>query len=667
MLLFFRLRGISLRVLAGLLLALGAPAGPAPAQTPPVSPTYRSRASDSLRADLRRATLPDSQRVLTLFSLEQEYYMNDDATALRIARQALALARRQGFARGELMLLSDLARICSSAEDLPQAERWAQELQRRALAAPPQLQRFRIVALQTLANVAVSQNNMPRALGYLRQSLPLLPLVANRPDSDFPLITYYGLSVGYTEMAVSQPPPADSVVRLARAYTRRFAGLARKLGRPDMLAEAYTSLGQLADAAGTDSAAHYLRQAIALSQQISSRNQEAYTRGVWAGMEQRHHRYPAAIAQARQAVALAQAVQAPGIEFESRDVLAAALAAAGQPAEAYRQALRARQLHDSTEKVNNQAGLQSLQVRFDTQRKEGQIKTLTQQQQLQQAQVRQQQQRLWMLGLGLAVVALGATAVAVLALRLRRSRALLAVQNEQLIQTRATQDRLYALVAHDLRSPVIAFAGLADLLNSYVKRQNTTGLASLGGHIRQAAQSLSELLDNLLNWALNQRGELTPQPRPLRATELLAEIANLYQNAADAAAVTLTVEAPADLLVQADANMTRTILRNLTGNALQATPSGGHVHLRASRHPDGISLQVADTGRGLTAETLAQLAASPPLHVASNGSGAGLGLLLSRNFAEAQGGHLVLANLADGTGTTATLILPPAHQTPQAA
>ena len=257
--------------------------------------------------------------------------------------------------------------------------------------------------------------------------------------------------------------------------------------------------------------------------------------------------------------------------------------------------------------------------------------------------------------------------------RLRRSRALLATQNaelaaqrntlaqqrDELAQARATQDRLYALIAHDLRSPVVAFTGLADLLNRYVAKNDTVRLAGLGGRIRQAAQHLSELLDNLLNWAVSQRGELTPQPRPLRATELLADIAALYQNAALAADVTLVTEAPEELLVQADADMTRTILRNLAGNALKATPAGGTVALRAERGGSGaVVLRVVDSGPGLTAENLLRLnEATPTLRVAGRDSGAGLGLLLSRSFAEAQGGSLVLASGAAG-GAEATLTLP---------
>lgn len=70
-------------------------------------------------------------------------------------------------------------------------------------------------------------------------------------------------------------------------------------------------------------------------------------------------------------------------------------------------------------------------------------------------------------------------------------------------------------------------------------------------------------------------------PRPLCVDELLAEMVNLYQSAATSAEVTLSCDPASNLLSQAGPDMTRTILRNLTGNALQAAPAGGTVQPRA--------------------------------------------------------------------------------------
>lgn len=637
---------------------------------------YRNRVTDSLWADLRNPARPDSQRVLTLFSLEEEYYTNDNVASLRVARQALAEARRQKFRRGELMLLNALAYTTAATQNLPQAERWAQELQHRAWAAPPPLRRFRIVALQALAHVATQQGNIPRALAYLRQTLPLMGLVANKPTSDFPLVTSHSLSDLYTQLVVQAPVPApDSLVRqafyhtrrtvaLTRTYVRRFAHEPGGPDRRDLIAAAYTQLAQLSDAIGGDSATYYFDKGARLYHLLRYGSNESKTYTQWAASALRHTQPQAARQLAAQGLALAQVYHLPAEEVSARQTLAQALAALSRPGAAYHQLDRATRLNDSLQRVRNYTYLQTLQVQFDTQRQENQIRDLTQQQAAEQERGKRQRLQLWLLGLSLTVVGGAGGAVGALALRLRRSRALLAAQNEELTRTRAAQDRLYALVAHDLRSPVVAFAGLAELLHRYAQSQDTVRLASLGGRIRQAARNLSELLDSLLNWAMSQRGELVPTPRPLRVAALLAELTDLYHNVAEAAEVALTAEAPTDLLVLADADMTRTILRNLTGNALKVTPPGGRVALQAHPGPAGIVvLELTDSGPGLTPEVLRQFGqadADQPLRVAGQGRGAGLGLLLSRTFAQAQGGSLVLANLASGAGTVARLHLPAA-------
>ena len=641
---------------------------PARAQAPPpTSSQYRSRATDSLRAVLRRgrAELADTQRTLTYFSLGQEYFLNDSPEALRVARTGLAHARRIGFLRGEYMLLSDLSRFAGDLDDFAQAERWAQELQRRTDQAPPRLHRFRAVALQTMAALANRQNDGPRSRALMQQALTLL-LALPQPAPHLELISLYGLSFDYASLVDSHPYPApDTLVRRALAYIREFTALARSQQRPDLLTQAYLARGVVAagsppGTAAADSAAYFFNQSIALSRRLGLVFYEAQAHLEQAQIALQNRRYAPAAAHARTALAQYGSIGENRGKYKTLYVLAEALAAQGQGLTAYRYAATAHHLQDSLDQVRQAATVRTAQIRYDTERKETQIRHLTLRQQVQQAEATRQRQRLWGLSVGLALAAAVLAAVAFLTLRLRRSRTQLTRQNAQLAESRATQDQLYALIAHDLRSPVVAFAGLADLLNFYVHTNNTDRLAGLGGRIRQAAQHLSELLDNLLNWAVSQRGELAPPPRPVRAAELLADTTALYEAAAMAAGVHLSCTAAPDLLVQADPDMTRTILRNLVGNALKASPANGAVSLSAECVAGQVRLLVRDNGGGLSPALLAQLnqPGDAPLRVAETGHrGAGLGLRLSRRFAEAQGGSLVLQNAPQG-GAQATLCLP---------
>ena len=653
-----------------LVLLAGLALGTAPVGAQPAPTTYRSRATDSLRAVLRlsRAELADTQRTLTFFSLGEEYFLNDSHEALRVARQGLAHARRIGFLRGEYMLLSGLSRFAGDAEDFAQGERWAQELQRRTDQAPPRLHRFRAVALQTMAALANRQGDGPRSRALMRQALTLLRALP-QPAPQLEITSLYGLSSDYAELVSTHPYPApDTLVRRALGYAREFAALARRQQRPDLLAQAYLARGMVAAnsrpaPAASDSATYFFGQSLTLARRVGLLYYEAQAHQELARMALRARRYAPATGHARTALALYGRVRESRGQYKAHYVLAEALAAQGQGLDAYRHAAAARRLQDSLEQVQQATTVRTAQIRYDTERKQNQIRQLTLRQQAQQAEATRQRQRLWGLSAGLALMAAALATVAFLTLRLRRSRTQLTQQNAELAEARATQDQLYALIAHDLRSPVVAFAGLADLLSFYVQTDNTARLAGLGSRIRQAAQHLSHLLDNLLNWAVSQRGELTPQLRPVPAAELLTDTAALYEAAATAAGVRLICTAPPDLLVRADPDMARTIVRNLVGNALKASPPNATIGLSAERGAAGtVRLRVRDQGPGVGAAVLAQfgLRGEAPLRVAETGHhGAGLGLRLSRRFAEAQGGALTLENAPEG-GAEATLLLPEA-------
>ena len=111
--------------------------------------------------------------------------------------------------------------------------------------------------------------------------------------------------------------------------------------------------------------------------------------------------------------------------------------------------------------------------------------------------------------------------------------------------------------------------------------------------------------------------------------------------------------------------MTRTILRNLVGNALKFTPSGGHVHLDASPDPDDprmVLLSCTDTGPGMSTTTVNALTSGPALpeptpEPVMRNAGLGLGLVLCRAFVHRHGGTLVIQS-RPGAGTNVTVSLP---------
>jgi signal transduction histidine kinase len=612
--------------------------------------------------DLQRqlATAPlDTSRVLLLNNLCWQLGTQNTVQALAYGQRGLRLARQLPFRLGEVYLLNSLARAAYLQHDELAAIGYYQQAVRRAEAAPRAARQLTL-ALVGLGRVAVGQQDFAEGEKYFRLALSRMQQHKHAVTPTDLGMVQNCLALLYYEWRRSGQPTPDSLDRLLNRYARLALATFRRLPPDDKLAACLNSMGDVHSLVGRyDSAAACQRAALRLYQRSGNQFGQVETRLCLAAVYLAQQRSAEAARLLRPTLAAAHQLHATGLAARGYQLLAQALAAQGQGLEAYRLARTGQALLDSVQSAERRQALARLRVQFDAERQRNQLKELTQRSLLQQAEAHRQRQYLWLASGLLLTVAAGLVVSGTLAWRLRRSQAQLTHQNEELTATRAEQDRLYALVAHDLRSPVVAFSGLADLMTRYIERHDTARLAGLGGRVRQAAEGLRGLLDNLLSWALTQRGELVASPEPLAVAALLAEAAALYQPSAEAADVHLRIEA-AEGYVLADRNMTSTILRNLLSNALRATPPGGQVVLAATAAANGyLSLQVRDTGAGMATAQLrhAQGLAQVGQPASGRRGPAGLGLRLSRVFAQAQGGQLVLSSQL-GAGTTAALSLP---------
>ncbi|MDB5270073.1 MAG: histidine kinase [Hymenobacter sp.] len=636
--------------------------GPARAQTTSINRT--GSLADSLRQVLQQPDLEPQKKVLVFDQLCWFMGQEDVGAAKRYGEQGLQLARRIGFQAGELSCLFHLSTAYLSAQEYLRAEQTGQQMLRIIAKAPPKLVYRKTLALSILAEVAEAQRDYVRAVRYRRQALAWAQAHSDTPFSVLES-AYSGLAMVYAGQMQSGNT-TDSIVALTAYHARRALPVARKDDNPIHEANTLMALVLVAQhRQQPDSAVALARQALALYHKVGAAADEAFGLQLLGQLEMDRGHAAVAASLARQAQQQAHRVQVSAEEVQSYDLLAEALAAQGQGLAAYRAARTARHLRDSLITSDNTQALTRLQVRFDTERKESRIRELTQQQALEHELAARQRQKIWALAgaLGTAVLAL-ATVVA-LAVRLRRSRVQLARQHDALAQARATQDRLYSIIAHDLRSPLTAFTGLADMVRYYRQQGSPEALDELSTEVGQTAERLIGLLDNLLHWAAAQTGELTCRPESLPVAELFAEITGLYSAAAHAREVTLrTALLPANLPpLYADRNMTLTILRNLVSNALKASPPGAVLELAAQQGPAaGTELLVRDAGPGLSpAQLAAAMGQSPMASPPPRRGGTGLGLPLVRRLTELQQGVFRL-EAAPGGGTTAHVVLPSAGE-----
>jgi two-component system, NtrC family, sensor kinase len=226
-------------------------------------------------------------------------------------------------------------------------------------------------------------------------------------------------------------------------------------------------------------------------------------------------------------------------------------------------------------------------------------------------------------------------------------------QKAQLERLNTTKDKFFSIISHDLRGPVHAFSGISRLIKYAVEDKNNDELIEIADHVDKTADDLSGLLDNLLNWALQQQGHFPNVPEKLCVEEMGKEINGIFSNMAKAKNINLSTSTPVNLELWADKNTSMTILRNLVNNAIKFTDIGGKVDLTSVADGDFAKITVSDTGVGIPQDKLNRLFkmdGNKTSYGTAGEKGLGLGLQLVYEFVEMNKGTIqVESNEGEGT------------------
>ncbi|HEY4044233.1 MAG TPA: ATP-binding protein [Rhodopila sp.] len=233
---------------------------------------------------------------------------------------------------------------------------------------------------------------------------------------------------------------------------------------------------------------------------------------------------------------------------------------------------------------------------------------------------------------------------------------------EQLRQASELKSRFLSNMSHEFRTPLNSILALSRLLMDRTDGPLTVEQERQVGYVRRSAESLTELVNDLLDLAKVEAGKLEIRPRYFTVSELFGALRGVMKPLQQNEAVELIFEEPVDCpALFTDEAKVAQILRNLISNALKFTDRG---EVRVSASFDGetrnCSLQVADTGIGIAAEDhdlVFQEFCQVENMLQSRVKGTGLGLPLSRRLAELIGGSLSLRS-APGVGSTFMLCIP---------
>lgn len=244
-------------------------------------------------------------------------------------------------------------------------------------------------------------------------------------------------------------------------------------------------------------------------------------------------------------------------------------------------------------------------------------------------------------------------------IQLEQNNQTISQQYEQVQALAHTKDKLFSIIAHDLRGPLAGFKMLPDIIEMAVKSRETDLLLEMAQETKQTSNSLHHLLERLLTWAQSQSGSLAFLPAPIPAGTLLQRQQALYREAAKAKAIDITIEAEAGLQVYTDPDAIETAVRNLVNNAVKFTQPGGSIWLRARAEKGQAILEVADNGPGMDAQTQARLfqaGGAGSTQGTAGERGVGLGMMLIKDLVQHCRGTITVSS-QPGRGTCFTIVL----------
>ncbi len=227
--------------------------------------------------------------------------------------------------------------------------------------------------------------------------------------------------------------------------------------------------------------------------------------------------------------------------------------------------------------------------------------------------------------------------------------------NKELEKLNTEKDKLFSIIAHDLRSPFTGLLGLSEIMASESNDLSSSDIALYSKALHRSIGNVYQLLENLLEWAQFQKGSIAFTPVELCIRDVFLESEEYIKQRAMQKGITIIKEIPETIQVYADDKMINSVLRNLLSNAVKFSSKDGKVVGRAIERKGGmVEISVTDTGVGIPKNILEKLFKLGE-NVGTDGTdgepSTGLGLLLCKEFVEQNGGNIWVES-EEGKGST---------------
>lgn len=178
---------------------------------------------------------------------------------------------------------------------------------------------------------------------------------------------------------------------------------------------------------------------------------------------------------------------------------------------------------------------------------------------------------------------------------------------ELLAASNATKDKLFSIIAHDLRSPFMSLLGISEIISDNSFELDYSQLRELGKTMHKTSRATFDLLEDLLEWSRVQRGVIKPKNEPIDIDIVLQNLNDIFAESLKNKNIRIVFKNPEKKRLVSDRGLLLSVLRNLLSNAIKFSESGSSVEVAVSSNENGVLFSIADRGVGIPADIMPKL------------------------------------------------------------
>jgi len=552
---------------------------------------------DSLDNLLQQHKTKDTIRVKLLNEKAYKLSRVDINKTFKYAKEAEELSDYLDFKKGKAESLRLIGSYYMLKSDYLQALKYCQN----SLIVNEQIRCKKGVArsLHSIGNIIYYQNDYPQALEYYQKSLIIKEEIGDKR----------GIAKSLNNIGIVYKELGD--YSQALEYYQNSLKIKEELGDKNGIALCYNNIGESYGLNGNYiKAVEYLQKSLKLSIELGEKFIETRTYMELGSLYLKQNKIQEAHFYSKKAYIMADEIGNALLLKESSEILAKSSEFLGMYKDAYKYHVVLKTMSDSLLNVENIKKIIGLEYQYEYE-KEKQADELEQQKKDAVHAEKEKRQKAVSIALFLGFGMMTALALTILLSFIQKRKANrilveqkneiaekntilfnlneeiqaqaeeLKDQNDKLVELNATRNKLFSIIAHDLKSPFNALLGISEqLVKNHTKYDNKERGLYLK-FISDGARNTYNLLENLLTWSQAQTGHIKFSPEKINLEELITEIISLLEETARNKEIKLIPSSEKDLFVDADKNMINTIIRNLVSNAIKFTSKGGDITIKS--------------------------------------------------------------------------------------